>query len=108
MLGIGERQVRRLLVRYEEEGISGLLHKSRGREGNNRICDEIRERILSLYQAKYYDFGPTFASEKLEELDKIKVDHDTLRKWLKKSGIECIWVRKNIANGGNENRVLEQ
>lgn len=49
---------------------------------------------MSLYQTKYYDFGPTFASEKLEELDKIKIDHDTLRLWLKKAGIECIWTRK--------------
>ena len=44
--------------------------------------DRIKHRALKLYKEKYSDFGPTLASEKLFEIDKIKIDDETLRLWL--------------------------
>ncbi len=38
------------------------------------------------YSKRYEDFGPTLASEKLEE-DGYKIDHETLRRWLIKAGL---------------------
>jgi hypothetical protein len=41
-----------------------------------------KNKIISLYKEKYRGCGPTFATEKLLEYDRIKVSRETLRKWL--------------------------
>jgi len=81
-----ERQVRRLIKRIKEEGDAGIVHKLRGRESNRRIRKEVKGKAISLYREKYRGFGPTLASEKLEELDGIRVNDETLRMWLIESG----------------------
>lgn len=87
LLGISKRQVLRLVKRFKQEGVRGILHRSRGKESNRKIKSAIRRRVLSLYRQKYQGFGPTLAAEKLEELDKIKISDETLRLWLLKEGI---------------------
>jgi transposase len=76
------RQVRRIVKRVKREGDSGVIHKSRGKLSNRALPDRIKHRALKLYKEKYNDFGPTLASEKLFEIDKIKLDDETLRLWL--------------------------
>ncbi|MBI5756001.1 MAG: ISNCY family transposase [Nitrospirae bacterium] len=82
VIGISERHTRRLIKRVREEGDRGIIHGSRGKPGHARIDEEIRAKAIEICEEKYKDFGPTFASEKLCELNKIKVHHDTLRRWL--------------------------
>lgn len=91
MLGLSERQVRRLVKVVREQGDSGIVHASRGRPSNRRIPEEVRGRVLSLYQGRYPDFGPTLATEKLLECDGIKISDETLRRWLVEAGI---WKKK--------------
>lgn len=76
------RQVRRIVKRVKREGDSGVIHKSRGKPSNRALPGRIKHRALKLYKEKYDDFGPTLASEKLFEIDKIKIDDETLRLWL--------------------------
>ncbi len=76
------RQVRRIVKRVKREGDSGVIHKSRGKPSNRALPGRIKQRALKLYKEKYNDFGPTLASEKLFEIDKIKIDDETLRLWL--------------------------
>jgi transposase len=85
ILGLTDRQVRRITVRIQLEGDSGIIHRLRGKLSNRAL--PCKERILRLFKAKYPDFGPTLASEKLFERDKIKVNDETLRLWLIKEGI---------------------
>jgi hypothetical protein len=49
-----------------------------------------QERILARYQERYPDFGPTLAAEHLSR-EGLKVDHETLRRWLLTKGM---WVVK--------------
>ena len=87
LLGRSERQVRRLLRRYQAEGDAGLLHRSRGRPSNRRLPEATREQILALLrQPDWRDFGPTFAAEKLEQLHGLKVSHEKLRRWMIEDG----------------------
>ncbi len=76
------RQVRRIVKRVKREGDSGVIHKSRGKPSNRALPKKIKDKALRLYKEKYPDFGPTLASEKLFEIDKIKLDDETLRLWL--------------------------
>ena len=93
VIGLSYRQTKRLVGRVREEGNRGLIHKSRGKPGNRKIDDKLRAKVIQLCEEKYWDFGPTFASEKLYELDGISVNDETLRLWLVGKG-RRVWQRK--------------
>jgi len=91
--GLSERQFYRIKSSYEKEGLAGVIHKSRGRPSNRCFAQRIKERVIKIYREGYRDFGPTFFSEKLEEYHQIKIDHETLRRWIRSSG-HVGWQRK--------------
>lgn len=82
---LSERQVRRIIARVKEEGHKGIINKSRGKPSNRRL--KFKDRVIGLYKAKYPDFGPTLASEKLSEKEKINIYPETLRLWLNEAGV---------------------
>lgn len=86
-LDLTTRQVRRILRRVESEGDAGIAHKLRGRVSARRIDPKIRQKVLEIYRKDYYDFGPTFACEKLFEINGIKISDETLRNWLVAEGL---------------------
>ena len=96
MLELSERQVRRLAKDVRERGDGGVIHSLRGQRSNRRIPEETQERVLSLYQARYPDFGPTLATEKLLECDGIKISDETLRSWLIEAGF---WKKRRKRSG---------
>ena len=87
VLRISYRQGQRIYKRYVEEGDKELIHRSRGQPSNRGKSPEVREAMLRLYRESYWGFGPTLASEKLQERDGYEVDHEALRRWLKEAGL---------------------
>src|SRR3989338_9599304 len=85
-LSLSDRQIRRIVKRVRKEGNTGVIHKSRGRVSNKAIPKGIKDRVIKLYREKYWDYGPTLASEKLFEIEKVKISDETLRKWLLETG----------------------
>jgi len=86
ILALSYRQVQRCVQRVKVEGDKGIVHKSRGRASNRRLADKVKERVIKVYRKRYQGFGPTLASEKFLEREKIKVSDETLRGWLLESG----------------------
>ena len=86
-LGLSDRQVRRIVKRVRKHAERGVIHQLRGKvvKGNRRRAD--KDKVLELYRKSYWDFGPTLASEKLQEREGIKVCDETLRLWLIKEGL---------------------
>lgn len=97
LLLLGYRQVSRIIKRVKEKGDAGVIHRSRGKPSNRSFPKKLKETAIKLYRAKYNDFSPTFFSEKLFEIDKIKINHETLRLWLIESG-DWKKIRKNRAH----------
>lgn len=93
-LGLSLRQVMRLKCSIIRFGVEGLIHKSRGRKSNRKLDPDIIEKVSSLLKEKYYDFGPTFASEKLKEDDKINIGKETVRTLMTNLGLWTIKPRK--------------
>ena len=87
VIGLSLRQVQRMVASVRREGDKGIIHKSRGQPSNRSIPDTTRRKALALFKTTYHDFGPTLASEKLFERDKIKINDETLRLWLREEGI---------------------
>lgn len=85
VLGLSDRQIRRLLVRVKAEGSDGI--KGRHRGGNRSFEDEFKQKVLSCVRQQYADFGPTFASEKLESCHGLKINRETLRRWMMEDGL---------------------
>ena len=79
-LGIGVRQLKRLVFRFKVAGDAGLISRQRGRPSNNRLSADLRARLGVLLRDRYAGFGATLASEKLLELDGITVSAETVRK----------------------------
>lgn len=90
LMNISERQVRRKLARYRENGAQGLVHRSRGKSSNNKTDETISKRIIELACDKYSNYGPTFMAEKLEENEHIQIHHETLRLMLIANGLHAI------------------
>jgi hypothetical protein len=90
LLGLSDRQIRRIQRRLECQGDVAIVHKLRGRPSNGRIEPEHRRKVLAAYREDFVGFGPTFASEKLAEM-KLRVSVRTLREWLVSEGL---WERQ--------------
>lgn len=90
ILYLSDRQIRRIIKRVKKEGDRGIIHRSRGKQSHNALPKHIRRKTITLYKSIYDDFGPTFASEKLFERNKIKISRETLRIWLKEEGIPYV------------------
>jgi transposase len=79
-LGISVRQFKRLVRAWRSDGDAGLVSRQRGRPSHRRMSEALRSRIGGLLKEKYADFGATLASEKLLELDGIKVSVEMVRR----------------------------
>lgn len=105
MVGLGERQVRRLVGAVRAEGERGITHGLRGIPSNRKFKSEVKERVLKLYRSTYPDFGPTLACEKLLELDGIRLSAETLRNWLIEAGL---WHRARKGSPHRRWRVRKE
>ena len=79
ILQLTVRQVRRLKKRFKKSGLSGILHKNRGKASNYAVPKAERKTIVKIIKTNYPDFGPTLACEKLSELHKINLSSETIR-----------------------------
>lgn len=87
LLGLSYRQMLRVWCRHVSEGSAGLQHRLRGQPSNRGISESRRDRVVSLYETKYFDFGPRLASEYMRRDDAEDLSEETLRRWLIKAGL---------------------
>jgi len=86
--GLGVRQFRRVVRRFEREGDDVVVHALRGRQSNRRLPEQVREAALAkARQPLYHDFGPTLLSEHLARDEAIEVPATTLRRWMIEDGL---------------------
>lgn len=82
-LGITERHVRRLLRALKRRGDKVIVHALRGLPSNRRInADTEQKAIAILSDPLYRGFGPTLASEYLDQKHGIEVSRETVRQWM--------------------------
>lgn len=87
VLGRTIRSIYRILARVRLKGIEGVLHGNRGNLYAQVYRESFRRKILSLARGKYSGFNDTHLAEKLEEVEKITINPETLRQWLRSAGI---------------------
>jgi transposase len=87
LLVVSERQVKRLLRRYRQQGASGLISKRRGKPSNNQMATKLSMNVLDLLKSKYQGFGPTLACEKLVEVEGLKISDESVRQMMLAEGL---------------------
>src|SRR5476651_302057 len=88
-LDLCERQVSRLVRRYETNGPAGLVSGRRGQPSNRELPIDLRARAMALVRERYADFGPTLACEKLRECHGVELAKETVRRWMRDAGL---WI----------------
>lgn len=96
ILGVSERQIRRLIRRYRQGGASGLVSQRRGKASNHQIRAEVKQRGVDLLRGKYRGFGPTLACEKLVEVEGLKISDESVRQIMIEEGL---WKPKKAQKG---------
>jgi transposase len=96
LMHVSYRQAKRLWKRYRAEGAAGLKHRSAGQPSHHAHAGKFRKKVLQLVREKYGGgvgerFGPTLAAEHLSSEDGLKLDAETLRRWMLADGL---WSRE--------------
>lgn len=93
LLGVSERQVRRLLRRFERAGPEGLIHRSRGRPSNRRMAEKVRATAVAMMREEgLSDYGPTLLSETMAEETGLRLSNEGMRQLMIAEG--CWHPRK--------------
>jgi len=100
IIGISARQMRRMKERYEEYGYDGLFDRRKGKPSPKRVAMAEVEKVLQLYQEKYYDFNVRHFHEKLKEEHGIKLSYTWVKTALQGAGL----VKKGRKRGVHRKR----
>src|ERR1700744_1557330 len=95
LIGVGRRQIYRLLDAFRARGPEGLISRKRGRPSNRARGAVFRETVLTIVRERYTDFGPTLAAEKLSEVHGLDLGVETLRQWMIGAGL-WVWRKDRL------------
>ncbi len=87
ILKLSERQIYRIKEKIKQEGIKGILHKSRGVKRARWLTQDVQDKAAHLYNTKYKGFNITHVTEYLNTEEKIKISKESLRQILLKRGL---------------------
>jgi len=78
-MALSIRQTKRLKAKVIKLGANGIIHANRGKSSNRAMSEEKVNKIEIIIKKNYSYFGPTLASEKLDENHAIKIGKEKLR-----------------------------
>ena len=107
ILGLSERQVRRILSAYREDGAAVLAHGNRGRKPLHTVSDEDRTRVLELAVTKYQGYNHQHLSEVLAN-DGIERSRATVRRILIAGGLRSPKKRRSKKHRQRRERYAQE
>ncbi len=85
--GMSVRNMQRMRARYQKEGYKGLFDLRRGKVSYHRVPLATVERVLALYQDKYFDCNVRHFQEKLREQEGIQLSYSFVKQALQGAGL---------------------
>jgi hypothetical protein len=77
-------------------GFEGLLRKGSSKPSHLKVSEGLRERIIELRKALYYDFNILHFKDKLSECHGINLSHEALRQILIKHNLHTPKAKRKI------------
>lgn len=89
LLGVGDRQMRRLVSSYERDGLRSVIHGNTGRSPSNKLKVDTVETImeLSVEGGKYHGFNVCHAHDMLTGSERLSVGRSTVYTLLREAGV---------------------
>lgn len=87
ILGVTDRTMRRWRERLEEGGYAGLADRRKGKPSPRAIPVATVEKVLGLYQEKYYDLNIRHFHEKLRDEHGIELSYTWVQQALQGAGL---------------------
>jgi transposase len=106
ILGMSDRQMRRLHWRYREHGYEGVLDRRVGKPSPKRVPLAVVEQVLGLYQEKYFDLNVRHFHEKLREQHQIRLSYTWVKKALQGAGLVRRERKRGVHRRRRERRPL--
>ena len=88
LLGVSERQARRMKQRYRRDGPSAIAHGNRGRRPANAIPDEVRALVEEAASTRYAGYNHSHLHEILVEEQGVVASRPTVARLLRAAGIQ--------------------
>ncbi len=108
LLGVSERQLRRILAAYREEGVASLPHGNRGRAAHNQTQEAHRDRVVALANGKYKGFNHTHLTEKLVAVEGLELSRPTVRRILLEEGVRSPRKRRAPKHRSRRERYCQE
>jgi hypothetical protein len=93
-LGISTRQMKRIKKRVTKDGAKGVVHGNVGRAPKHRIATLVRTRIVQLRRELYRGFNDQHFTEKLLEVEELKVSRSSVRRILRDARVGPVRGRR--------------
>jgi len=106
-VGLSIRQFRRLCRRVEKLGAAGLLHGNEGRAPVNKHVGKTMQRVVELARKKYVGFNDHHLTQKLVEVEKVKVGRSTVSRWLREAGLGAVQKRRPRKHRRRRDRMAQ-
>jgi transposase len=106
LIGISERQLRRLRKRYEDSGYDGLLDRRRGVPSSKRVAKAQARQVLDLYREQYFDLNVRHFHEKLIEEHRIGLNYTWVKQALQGAGLVKRKSKRGVHHRRRERRPL--
>jgi transposase len=106
IIGMSDRQMRRLHWRYREHGYDGLLDRRVGKPSPKRVPLAVVEQVLGLYQEKYFDLNVQHFHEKLKQEHQIQLSYTWVKKALQGAGLVRRERKRGVHRRRRERRPL--
>jgi transposase len=106
IIGISDRQMRRVRERYEEFGFRGLFDRRRGKPSPKRVPLAVLERVLELYRERYFDLNVRHFHEKLTSEHQIELSYSWVKGVLQGAGLIARGRKRGVHRQRRERRPL--
>src|SRR5262245_3918420 len=93
-LGLSVRQFQRLKGRYRADGAAGLVHRLRGRPAARRLPADLRHAVARLLQSTYAGVNDCHVTEKLREVEGLRVSRASVRRLRRALGLPATRQRR--------------
>ena len=89
VLHLTVRQVFRLKAKIKAAGRTGLIHGNTGRKPASALSDQLRHRVVDLYDTEFakHDYNYAHFTDALAEEYQILISRETVRYWLREANL---------------------
>ena len=81
LLNKSRRTIERYLQKYQQVGITFIVHQNVGKSPANKTPDKLKRAVQALIKEKYFDVNLAHLRELLDDNEQIQVKRETLRSW---------------------------